>query len=141
MSALSIVGCASSPPLDPAVTQTFVEAPPLQGAGAAVFYAPMAIAATAARAASHLKDEPGTWLGWDVRMEGDELRWKPCADVGDCSAAFYTAPASDLIGIETVATTQLAADDGGTQDVEIKRLRFRAGSGTETRLEALGKKP
>ena len=131
-----IVGCAAPPKPaalpEPASRDTHVaNGNPGGGMLGALGAAPAALA-TAVSASS---SEGRAWLGWDVQIDGDRMRWRPCADAEHCQQAQYTAAASELIGVKTVGLANLLVDGAATR-VEVKQLRFRPDSDAEHRLES-----
>ena len=131
-----VVGCAEtqqpSALPEPASRDAHVaNGSPGGGTVGALAAAPAAVAT----ALSGSSSEGRVWLGWDVHVDGDRMRWRPCTDEGHCQRVQYTAAASELIGLKTVGPAKLSVD-GAATEIEVKQLRFRPDSDAEHRLEA-----
>lgn len=67
--------------------------------------------------------EPETVLGYDLRIVGDDAKWRACAAVDDCGTMEHVRPAKELLGVERIASTFVA---DGTRNVDVLKLSLAA---------------
>jgi len=95
--------------------------------GAGGIEAPLALVMTATRVVHDSQNPSRVWLGIDVEVDADAVRFRRCDESGECATHIEVAPIGDFLGVTDIPDSQL------------RQLRFREGSPIDRRLASLAK--